>query len=126
MVKFGLNGSDATTAAVRLARAYTGRDVVAVCRQHSFFSTHDWFIVTTPMSAGIPDAERLTVQFSTRLLYNIIMIRRGAEVPRLPDITDTRVLLLIATADVGGAVSRGVIGNDQFEVLVSLSKQGFK
>ena len=44
--------------------AYTGRDVVAVCRQHSFFSTHDWFIVTTPMSAGIPAAERLTVQFS--------------------------------------------------------------
>ena len=64
MVKFGLNGSDATTAAVRLARAYTGRDLVAVCRQHPFFSTHDWFIVTTPMSAGIPAAERLTVQFS--------------------------------------------------------------
>jgi glutamate-1-semialdehyde aminotransferase len=62
MVKFGLNGSDATIAAVRLAQAYTGRDVVAVCRRHSFFSTHDWFIVTTPMSAGIPAAERLTVQ----------------------------------------------------------------
>ena len=64
MVKFGLNGSDVTTAAVRLARAYTGRDLVAVCRQHPFFSTHDWFIVTTPMPAGIPAAERLTVQFS--------------------------------------------------------------
>jgi glutamate-1-semialdehyde 2,1-aminomutase len=54
MVKFGLNGSDATTAAVRLARAYTGRDVVAVCRAALVFSTHDWFIVTTPMSAGNP------------------------------------------------------------------------
>ena len=64
MVKFGLNGSDATTAAVRLARAYTGRDLVAVCRQQPFFSTHDWFIATTPMSAGIPTAERFTVQFS--------------------------------------------------------------
>ena len=65
MVKFGLNGSDATTAAVRLARAYTGREIVAVCKQHPFFSTDDWFIVTTPMSAGIPAAaERLTVQFS--------------------------------------------------------------
>jgi glutamate-1-semialdehyde 2,1-aminomutase len=41
MVKFGLNGSDATTAAVRLARAYTGRDVVAVCRDQPFFSTDD-------------------------------------------------------------------------------------
>ena len=65
MVKFGVNGSDATTAAVKLARAYTGRDMVAVCRQHPFFSTDDWFIVTTPMSAGIPDSVRpLTVQFS--------------------------------------------------------------
>jgi glutamate-1-semialdehyde 2,1-aminomutase len=65
MVKFGLNGSDATTAAVRLARAYTGRDVVAVCRDQPFFSTDDWFIVTTSMSAGIPEAARhLTVQFS--------------------------------------------------------------
>jgi glutamate-1-semialdehyde 2,1-aminomutase len=65
MVKFGLNGSDATTAAVRLARAYTNRDMVAVCRQHPFLSTDDWFIVTTPMSAGIPKAAwPLTVQFS--------------------------------------------------------------
>jgi glutamate-1-semialdehyde 2,1-aminomutase len=65
MVKFGLNGSDVTTAAVRLARAYTGRDMVAVCRDHPFFSTDDWFIGTTAMSAGIPEAtKRLTVHFS--------------------------------------------------------------
>jgi glutamate-1-semialdehyde 2,1-aminomutase len=65
MVKFGLNGSDATTAAVRLARAHTGRDMIAVCRDQPFFSTDDWFIGTTPMSAGIPEAaRRLTVQFS--------------------------------------------------------------
>jgi glutamate-1-semialdehyde 2,1-aminomutase len=65
MVKFGLNGSDVTTAAVRLARAYTGRDMVAVCRQQPFFSTDDWFIGTTPMPAGIPQAFREhTVSFS--------------------------------------------------------------
>ena len=65
MVKFGLNGSDVTTAAVRLARAYTGREIIAVCRDHPFFSTDDWFITTTPMSAGIPGAfQPLTVQFS--------------------------------------------------------------
>ena len=65
MIKFGVNGSDATTAAVKLARAYTGRDMVAICREHPFFSTDDWFIVTTPMSAGIPESVRpLTVQFS--------------------------------------------------------------
>ncbi|MGW5311245.1 glutamate-1-semialdehyde 2,1-aminomutase [Nocardia thailandica] len=54
MVKFGKNGSDATTAAVRLARAVTGRVTVAVCA-HPFFSTDDWFIGTTAMNAGIPD-----------------------------------------------------------------------
>jgi glutamate-1-semialdehyde 2,1-aminomutase len=65
MVKFGVNGSDVTTAAVRLARAYTGREMVAVCRDQPFFSTDDWFIVTTAMSAGIPAATgRLTVTFS--------------------------------------------------------------
>jgi glutamate-1-semialdehyde 2,1-aminomutase len=64
MVKFGINGSDATSAAVRLARAYSGRDLVAVCSDHPFFSTDDWFIGTTPMNAGIPEAVRgLTVSF---------------------------------------------------------------
>ncbi|MGY1769957.1 glutamate-1-semialdehyde 2,1-aminomutase [Blastococcus sp. SYSU D00813] len=64
MVKFAKNGSDATTAAVKLARTATGRDLVAVCRTHPFFSTDDWFIGTTGMSAGIPQAHRdLTVGF---------------------------------------------------------------
>jgi glutamate-1-semialdehyde 2,1-aminomutase len=64
MVKFAKNGSDVTTAAVKLARAYTGRDMIAVCANHPFFSTDDWFIGSTPMSAGIPDATRaLTVKF---------------------------------------------------------------
>src|SRR5579859_7211488 len=44
MVKFGVNGSDVTSAAVRLARAYTGRDLVAVCSDQPFFSTDDWFM----------------------------------------------------------------------------------
>ena len=64
MVKFAKNGSDATTAAVKLARAWTGRDLVAICAEHPFFSTDDWFIGTTPMNAGIPEAiTSLTVKF---------------------------------------------------------------
>ena len=75
MVKFGLNGSDATTAALRLARAYTGRDLVAVCRDQPFFSTDDWFIGTTPMSAGIPEVtKRLTVQFSYNDLADLARV----------------------------------------------------
>ncbi|MBZ5634673.1 MAG: glutamate-1-semialdehyde 2,1-aminomutase [Acidobacteriia bacterium] len=64
MVKFAKNGSDVTTAAVKLARAYTGRDMVAVCAEHPFFSVDDWFIGTTEMNAGIPLVIRnLTVSF---------------------------------------------------------------
>ncbi|WP_102109777.1 glutamate-1-semialdehyde 2,1-aminomutase [Oceaniglobus roseus] len=64
MVKFCKDGSDATSGAVRLARAYTGRDMVAICSDHPFFSTDDWFIGTTPMTAGIPLAVReLTTGF---------------------------------------------------------------
>ncbi|QNP68152.1 glutamate-1-semialdehyde 2,1-aminomutase [Streptomyces roseirectus] len=64
MVKFAKNGSDATTAAVRLARAVTGRPLVALCADHPFFSVDDWFIGTTPMSAGVPSATgALTVTF---------------------------------------------------------------
>jgi glutamate-1-semialdehyde 2,1-aminomutase len=63
MVKFAKNGSDATTAAVKLARAYTGRDLVAICDQ-AFYSTDDWFIGSTAMPGGIPQAIRdLTVKF---------------------------------------------------------------
>ncbi len=64
MVKFTKNGSDATTAAIKLARAYTNRDLVAICADQPFFSTNDWFIGSTPMAAGVPQAIRdLTVKF---------------------------------------------------------------
>jgi glutamate-1-semialdehyde 2,1-aminomutase len=58
MVKLCKDGSHAVDGAIRLARAYTGRDRVAVCVDHPFFSTSDWFIGTTPMNAGIPHAVR--------------------------------------------------------------------
>ncbi|MBS0241188.1 MAG: glutamate-1-semialdehyde 2,1-aminomutase [Proteobacteria bacterium] len=64
MVKFCKDGSGATSAAVKIARAYTGRDKVAICAEHPFFSTYDWFIGSTPMSAGIPRAvQELTLKF---------------------------------------------------------------
>ena len=65
MVKFAKNGSTVTTAAVKLARAFTGRNRVAVCREHNFFSFDDWFIVTTPCNRGIPEKTRsMTALFS--------------------------------------------------------------
>ena len=59
MVKFTKNGSDATTAAVRLARAVTGRDLVAICHDQPFFSTDDWFIGAREMPAGVPAGTRV-------------------------------------------------------------------
>ena len=64
MVKFAKNGSDVTTAAARLARAYTGRDLIARCAEHPFYSVHDWFIGDTVMNSGVPEATRnLTKRF---------------------------------------------------------------
>jgi glutamate-1-semialdehyde aminotransferase len=64
MVRFGKNGSDATTGAVRAARAVTGRDVVAVCGYHGW---QDWYIATTTRDRGIPAAVR---ELSVTFRYN--------------------------------------------------------
>ena len=64
MVRFGKNGSDATSGAVRAARAFTGRDRVACCGYHGW---QDWYIGSTTRNAGVPQAVRdLTHPF----LYN--------------------------------------------------------
>ena len=52
MVRFGKTGSDATSAAIRLARAYTGRDLVASCGYHGW---HDWYISKTTKNLGVPN-----------------------------------------------------------------------
>lgn len=65
MIKFAKNGSTVTSAATKLARAYTGRKYIARCREHAFFSYDDWFIGSTVMNAGVPSEIReLTLQFS--------------------------------------------------------------
>jgi glutamate-1-semialdehyde aminotransferase/spore coat polysaccharide biosynthesis protein SpsF (cytidylyltransferase family) len=55
MVRFGKNGSDATSGAIRLARAFTGRDHVAVCGYHGW---QDWYIGSTARNRGVPRATR--------------------------------------------------------------------
>ena len=55
MVAFGKNGSDVTTAAVRLARAATGRDVILQCGFHGF---HDWYTCTYNNVVGTPQVLR--------------------------------------------------------------------
>lgn len=71
MVRFGKNGSDATSGAVRVARAYTGRDMIVCCGYHGW---QDWYVATTTRSGGVPDAvKKLTLTFEYN---NIDSLRR--------------------------------------------------
>src|SRR3990172_10039209 len=61
MVRFAKNGSDATSAAVRLARAHTGREIIACCGYHGW---QDWYIGATSRNLGVPKGVReLTIPF---------------------------------------------------------------
>ncbi|WP_430469372.1 glutamate-1-semialdehyde 2,1-aminomutase [Thalassospira lucentensis] len=65
MVKFARHGSSVTTAAIKLARAFTGKRKVVLPKEHPFFSFDDWFISTTEADFGIPsDVEQNALPFS--------------------------------------------------------------
>jgi glutamate-1-semialdehyde 2,1-aminomutase len=66
MVRFGKNGSDATSAAIRLARAFTGRDHVIICGYHGW---QDWSIGSTSRSKGVPE---LVSSLTHKFEYNDI------------------------------------------------------
>jgi glutamate-1-semialdehyde aminotransferase len=66
MVRYAKNGSDATAGAIRIARAYTKRDRVAVCGYHGW---QDWYIGSTTRDLGVPDA---TKALTHRFDYNDI------------------------------------------------------
>lgn len=69
MVRFGKNGSDATSAAIRLARAYTGYDHVIVCGYHGW---QDWFIGSTTRSKGVPKSvSALTHKFEFNNIHSL-------------------------------------------------------
>jgi glutamate-1-semialdehyde 2,1-aminomutase/spore coat polysaccharide biosynthesis protein SpsF len=64
MVRFGKNGTDATSAAVRLARAHTGRDHIIACGYHGW---QDWYVGATVRNKGVPEAVR---RLTHRVAYN--------------------------------------------------------
>lgn len=66
-IKYAKNGSNVTTAAVKLARAFTGRPRVVFPMSHPFFSFDDWFIGSTAIHAGCPDPVRwLSLRYDAR------------------------------------------------------------
>lgn len=69
MVRFGKNGSDVTTGAIRVARAVTGREHVAVCGYHGW---HDWYIGSTSRDLGVPEStKKLTHKFEYNNLESL-------------------------------------------------------
>ena len=78
MVRFSKNGSDATSAAIRLARAFTGRDQIVACGYHGW---HDWYIGATSRNKGIPaPVSALTHNFQfndLESLKNVLTINEG-------------------------------------------------
>lgn len=72
MIKFAKNGSSATTAAVKLARAYTKRTKVAFPSDHPFYSYDDWFISKTACNRGVPEAiANLSVTYDSMNLASL-------------------------------------------------------
>jgi glutamate-1-semialdehyde aminotransferase len=70
MVRFSKTGCDVTTAAVRLARAFTGRRKVLCCGYHGW---HDWYIGVTDRNRGIPaDVQALTYTFAYNDLGSVL------------------------------------------------------
>ncbi len=69
-VRFSKTGCDVTSAAVRLARAYTGRERVLCCGYHGW---HDWYISVTDRNAGVPATVReLTHTFNYNDIDSVI------------------------------------------------------
>jgi len=91
-VRFAKNGTDATSASIRIARAYTGKDHIAVCGYHGW---QDWYIGSTTRDLGVPKAvkelthkfeynniESLEKIFQERELACVIMEPMNAEYPQ--------------------------------------------
>jgi glutamate-1-semialdehyde 2,1-aminomutase len=101
MVKFAKNGSDVTTAAVRLARAATGRAKVAFPAEHPFFSVDDWFIGSTAVDAGVPQAVQ---DLSLKFTYGDL-----ASLERLFDGHPGEIACVITEAATGGPPPEGFL-----------------
>ncbi len=78
MVRFGKNGSDVTSAAVKLARAYTKKEKIIICGYHGW---QDWYIASTERDDGIPKVMKdlvISLQFNDSVgLAKIINDNKG-------------------------------------------------
>jgi len=71
-VRFSKNGTDATTASIRIARAYTNKDHIAVCGYHGW---QDWYIGSTTRDLGVPKSVKdLTHKFEYNNIESLVKI----------------------------------------------------
>ena len=76
-VRFAKNGTDATSASIRIARAYTGKEHIAVCGYHGW---QDWYIGSTTRDLGVPKAvKELTHKFEYNNIESLERIFQGHE-----------------------------------------------
>ncbi|MEL6421160.1 MAG: aminotransferase class III-fold pyridoxal phosphate-dependent enzyme, partial [Pseudomonadota bacterium] len=103
MVRFGKNGSDATAGCLRLARAHTRRDLVAVCGYHGW---QDWYIGSTSRDLGVPEATKsLTKSFR----YN--------------DIDSLRALFAAHPGEIAAVIMEPIAFDDPTENFLSQVKE---
>ena len=76
-IRISKQGADVCSAAIRISRAFTKREKVAVCGYHGW---HDWYITTTTRNAGIPNT---TNDLTTVIKYNDIESVKAAMTPDL-------------------------------------------
>ncbi len=101
MVRFVKNGSDATTAAVRLARAYTGKDIILACGYHGM---HDWYIGSTDNYLGVPVAVR---EMTKTFPYNDLQALEDC-LKKYKDVTAAIVLEAVRVEEPGPGYLQGV------------------
>lgn len=112
-IKMAKNGSTCTTAAIKLARAFTGRSLVAVASNHPFYAYDDWFIGTTPCSAGVPDAiTALTLKFDSL---------RPETLAALFDAHPQQIAAIISEPDSLADAARGGQPPDAYRELITIS-----
>jgi len=69
-IRFSKSGADVTSAAIRLARAYTGKNTILCCGYHGW---HDWYISVTDRNKGIPEAiQQMTYTFNYNDINSVI------------------------------------------------------
>lgn len=80
MVRFAKNGSDVTSAAIRLSRMITGRKIILTCGYHGW---HEWYIGKTTMNAGIPEemfANTKTFKFNDINSFKKVFLKNRSKV----------------------------------------------